>query len=324
MNNQLSSEEVRKIIKRFQIEPILNIEKLPTTGNIDYLFSTGSKKYLLRLCPGGHRWRSIEEINAELELLDYLKNNNFPVLCALKDETGNRIVSWDNHNGYIREFSKGKEILKPTSEQIGKFGEALGRFHFLTENFRTKNKRTHIFNLDMIRKHFSENRQIIADSRFPQKELFIREFETNISKLNFPDNLPSGMIHEDLGRRHVLWIENQISAIIDFDRSYYGFLLLDLGQTCRGWCFIDDWKKWNMENFKELIRGYQKIRRLTDLERKYLSDSIIFGILERAQSFYLRFAANHDENDARFALDSVTGQLNEVKKAASDIAIVAA
>jgi len=66
---------------------------------------------------------------------------------------------------------------------------------------------------------------------------FVIKFEKEISNLSFPKELPQGMIHEDLGKRHVLWQNNKISGILDFDRCYYGKLILDLGQAVRGWCF---------------------------------------------------------------------------------------
>ncbi|MGD0976805.1 MAG: phosphotransferase [Minisyncoccia bacterium] len=306
---QISSKELNEIVSRYNIGEVLKIERLTTSGNISYLIETASDKYILRLCPEGHRSRSIEEIAAELELLEYLQKNKFPVLVALKDKTGQQIISWQNHNGYIRKFSGGKEILDPTLEQIEIFGQILGRFHSLVENYKTKLNRTHIFDLNETKKYFFENRSEIMNSNFPQRRLFLEKYGENINKLNFPNDLARGMIHEDLGKRHVLWSDSHISAVIDFDRSYYGFLLLDLGQACRGWCFVEDWKKWSYENYKHLIGGYQKTRKLPGLEKEYLIDAVKFGILERAQSFYIKYLAMGDEKDAEFAFDCVTKQI---------------
>ena len=135
--------------------------------------------------------------------------------------------------------------------------------------------------------------------------------------LNFPNNLPSGAIHEDLGKRHILWQKNKIIAIVDFDRSYYGKLILDLGEACRGWCFIDNWKKWSNKNFQALINGYQNKRKLTQLEKKYLVDAVKFGILERSLAFCLRFIQEtKDSEDKEYALYSISenGLLGMVEK----------
>ncbi|MDP2967086.1 MAG: phosphotransferase, partial [bacterium] len=166
-------------------------------------------------------------------------------------------------------------------------------------------------------------KRIILRSNFEQKEKFVEKFEKEIFLLNFPNNLPSGAIHEDLGKRHILWQKNKIIAIVDFDRSYYGKLILDLGEACRGWCFIDNWKKWSSKNFQALITGYQNKRKLTRLEKEYLVDAIKFGILERGLAFCLRFIQEtKDSEDKEYALYSISenGLLGMVEKNRGTIA----
>jgi len=312
---QLSTEELHKIIGRFDLGKIEKIEPLATSGNIAYIIKTLERSYFLRLCPLGSRWRSPEEIAAELELINYLQAANFPVIGAVKDKDGKEIISRGKHNGYLREFIEAQEKLNPTAEEVAKFGEIVGWLHSLTENYQTKNKREHIFNLAETKAYFEENKEKILASDFKDKEKFINSFEAELNRLTFPDKLPWGMIHEDLGKRHAIWQEDEIWALIDFDRCYFGQLILDLGEACRGWCFINDWQEWSTENFTALIEGYQKKRKLTDLEKQLLPDAIKFGILELALSFCLRFInVTHDPEDEQFALESVFKQLDLTPK----------
>ena len=83
-------------------------------------------------------------------------------------------------------------------------------------------------------------------------------FRKEIFSLNFPKGLVRVRYMRTLGKRHVLWQNGKIAAIVDFDRSYFGFLILDLGEAVRGWCFVDNWRKWSDKNFKALIDGYQE------------------------------------------------------------------
>lgn len=301
----IPKKSLDKILNEFDIGEIKKIEPLKTSGNITYIINTKKKKYLLRLSPIGFRYRSKKEIEAELELINHLTKYKIPSIIPIKTRSGKKVVSWKKHFGYIREFNKGKEKINPTLKEIEKFGEWLGKFHKSIENYKTKNKRLHRWDPKTTKENFKYDKKIILKSNFPNKKDFLKKFEKEISKLNFPKNLPKGTIHEDLGKRHTLWKKNKIVGVIDFDRSYYGELVLDLGQACRGWCFSNNWKKWKNNNFKTLISRYQRKRKLKDLEKKYLTDAIKFGILERGLSFALSFTATQDREDADYAIHSV-------------------
>lgn len=306
-----------ELLKKFDLGIIKKNKPLATSGNISYIIITDKKNYLLRLSPLGFRWRSRKEIDAELEIINYLLAKKFPVARPIATKNGEGIIFWENHFGYLREFVDAKSKLNPTPEEVEQFGELLGTFHNLMKDYKTKYERKHIWDLNETKKNFKEDKKIILKSNFKQKKEFIEKFEKEIFSLNFPENLPSGTIHEDLGKRHVLWQKDKIISIIDFDRSYYGELILDVGQSCRGWCFTNNWKKWSNKNFQALINGYQNKRKLTNLEKKYLVDSIKFGILERSLSFCLRFIqVTNDPEDRKYALYSISddGPLGMVEK----------
>ncbi len=284
-------KDLQEIFNSFDIGNIEKISSQKTSGNIAFLIGTSRGKYLLRLCPSGGvrnpRWRSKDEIEAELELIDYLLASNFPVPTPIKKKDNNRVISWRNQFGYLRKFEEGEVSLNPNLERVRQFGETLGWFHSLISGYKTKHKRVHSWGPENTKKYFPENKKIILKSNFPDKEKFIKKIEKMLSSMDFPKSLPRGMIHEDLGKRHVIWQGDKIVCIIDFDRSYFGYLVLDLGQSIRGWCFVNDWIEWSQKNFQALIGGYQTKRTLTLLERKHLLQTIEFGILERAISFCL-------------------------------------
>lgn len=304
---QIPADELEQILCRFALGKIEKIEPLATSGNISYLIVTADKKYFLRLCPQGPRWRSREEIAAEIELLRYLSGRNFPVIMPVADSDNQEIINWQEQYGYLREYQSGLAKLSPTLDDIKEFGQLLGWLHSLTENFSTVNKRGHIFDLAKTIKEFNEAKATIALSEFKQADNFIGLFEKEINDLQFPSALPQGMIHEDLGKRHVLWQDNKIMAVVDFDRSYFGPLIFDLGEAIRGWCFVNNWRHFNLEIFYNLINSYQQKRVLTKEEKLSLVQAVKFAVLERALAFCLRFIEDtHDPDDADYAWLSLT------------------
>ena len=292
---------LRKILSGFILGKITRIESLPTSGNITYIVQAGNKKYILRLSPLGPRWRSRAEILAEIELLDYLADNNFPVARPLNDRNGRQVISWRNHYGYLRQFIIGKAKINPNVKEIKEFGALLGHFHKLIEGYKTKNRRRHVWDLPATKTYFLSIKKDLDKQ-------FASEFDNKLSALHFPKDLPSGSIHEDLGKRHVIWREKKIVSVLDFDRFYFGPLIFDLGQAIRGWCFINNWQTWSQANFIALLSSYQKQRHLSRLEKKYLVDSVKFAILERALSFYSRYVkVTKDVVDKEFAWLSLRG-----------------
>lgn len=295
------------ILKEYDIGKVKKIEPVPTSGNMTFLVDTVSGKYILRLCPEGERWRSREEITAELELINHLNKYKFPAPQPTIKRNGEVIIEYKNKFGYLRRYNSGQPNLRPSIKQVNEFGKILGWFHSLVENYKTKRKREHIWDLNITKKYFLELKEVILKNNFPKANDFVTGLEKGLSNLSFPDGLPQGMIHEDLGKRHILWKNNKISCILDFDRCYYGKLILDLGQAIRGWCFIGNWQKWSNKNLETLLDGYFQKRKLTDLEKKYLFDAVKFGVLERGFAFCLRFIeTTQDPEDAKFAYNSVS------------------
>lgn len=305
LKNRLPDDDLQKIIGRYDLGEVLKAEPILSSGNISYLIDSSKGKFFLRLCPDGFRFRTKEEVSAELELIDHLLKNNFPAPVTVAQKNGEVILEYQGKYGYLRRYNESEAILEPTLAQVGQFGETLGWFHSLIEGYKSNNSREHIFDLEETKKNLEEDKEMILRSKFKNTGEFVEKVEIELAKLNFPDDLPKGMIHEDLGKRHVLWQNGKISLLVDFDRSYYGKLILDLGQAARGWCFVDDWSAWSNKNFQALISGYQKKRKLTQLEKELLLDAVKFGVLERGISFCLRFIeVTGDPKDEDFAWKS--------------------
>ncbi len=309
----------KKILKDYDLGKIRKIAPLATSGNITFLITSRIGKFILRLCPKGARWRSKEEILAELELIDYLLRNGFPAPKPVNKRNNQRVIGWQNHFGYLKEYSKGKVILNPNLKQIQELGKIVGWLHGLTENYKTRHQRKHIWNLKETKKWFRQDKNKILNSNFKNAARFVSKFGKEINSISFPSELPKGMIHEDLRKQHIIWQNNKISSVLDFDRCYYSFLILDLGQAIRSWCFINNWSEWSNENLKAFLKGYIVKRKLKNIEKKYLFLAIKFAVLERALSFCLRyFKETKDKEDEKFAWHSIPengllGTLNKNK-----------
>jgi Ser/Thr protein kinase RdoA (MazF antagonist) len=192
----------------------------------------------------------------------------------------------------------------------------LGKMHRVVKNYDAgKSRKNMDFGIARTRRYFSREKKNILQSKFGRSPEFVRVWREEMDKIRLLINFPQGMIHEDLGRRHVFWHNNKIEAIIDFDRCYYGYLVLDLGQALRGWCFTGNWSRWSEGNCKKFIAGYESERKLPVRERNYLLSAVKFAILERALAYCTRYVygVRPEKCDEKFAHDSLFGQIKLVK-----------
>ncbi len=313
---KIAQKKIHNIVDKYNIGELLKINPVKTSGNVSFFVKTSLGRYFLRLCGDNYRWRSKQEIEGELKLIDLLEKNKFPVIGYEKMKNGQSVISLGGRHGYLRKFSTGKQIkVNLTKEQLVKAGQVLGRYHNIVKNYRAGGLRKNInFGMEETLKYFYKEKKNILKSNFKNSEEYVKNFEKEIKKIKLSKNLIRGMIHEDLGKRHVLWQNNEVVAFIDFDRSYFGYLILDLGQALRGWCFVDNWQKWSKDNCKYFLRGYETERKLNKEEKKCLLLAIKFAVLERSLSFATNYiyGSKSGKSDEKFARDSLFKQIGKI------------
>ena len=91
------------------------------------------------------------------------------------------------------------------------------------------------------------------------------EKELNLLEQNWPDNLPTGIIHADLFPDNVFFIGNRISGFIDFYFACFDALAYDLAICVNAWCF-DSNQRFQPESCAAMISAYQSVRKLTENE----------------------------------------------------------
>ena len=276
-------------------EQVISIQKLKTSGNFSFLISTDKSEYILRLCGSEFRYRTYDEISSEVKLLNYLLENKIPVPKPI-DFNKEFVISVENKNGILYKYILGKNNTNPDSYHCFKIGEILGKIHKLTMNREYSGRKE--WGLKTAKEKFEEIKNEITDNEILEK------FSLILNELTFPDDLPKGILHEDFGKGHVFFIKEEISGIIDWDRSYYGPLILDLGQAIRGWC-MDNWKDVNTEKAYSLIKGYESQRKLNETERTSLLNVVKFAFIERAISYYINYLNNKNLEDKEFVLENI-------------------
>ena len=83
--------------------------------------------------------------------------------------------------------------------------------------------------------------------------------------MNWPRDLPSGVIHADLFPDNVFFMQDRLSGMIDFYFACNDFLAYDLAICLNAWCFEPD-NSFNATKARRLVGGYTKVRKLDATE----------------------------------------------------------
>lgn len=212
---------------------------------------------------------SPEAFEFELDLVDYLYNQDIPVARPLPQKDGTLLGCIDTDLGkrYTALFSyaPGESLLgkTPTVEQCSNIGKTIAAFHLAANKFQSEHKRYHL-NL----KYLAEEplKQIAL-----QDDEKIREFRKYIASLQPIDEAVStikalnsegdeyGIIHGDVHGDNMHFQGDGVT-LFDFDQCAYGWRAYDLIPSL----FLPEDQK------NALLQGYESVRPLSERERESL------------------------------------------------------
>jgi homoserine kinase type II len=95
---------------------------------------------------------------------------------------------------------------------------------------------------------------------------------SNIKK-NWPSRLPSGIIHGDLFIDNIFFNKDKLSGVIDFYFAANDFFMYEIAICINALCFDKKRNKFkiNKQKVKNLIKGYESVRKITIGEKKSLN-----------------------------------------------------
>jgi homoserine kinase type II len=162
----------------------------------------------------------------------------------------------------ILTFLDGVSLRRPTPEHCAKTGRALAELHEAGNGFA--GERANALALEGW-KQLASDCSAKADSVAEGLRSLIDD-ELTVLSARWPTDLPGGVIHADLFPDNVLFVDDEVSGLIDFYFACRDALAYDLAVTLNAWCFEPD-GSFNLTKGRALMSGYQAKRRLQPAER---------------------------------------------------------
>lgn len=220
--------------------------------------------------------RSYSDVLAEMEFIDYLKENDASVPIVYHSKN-NKIVEKvnckDNHYFSITCYSKAEgDFVKKedmSSELFYTLGKDIGRLHQLTKKYQPINKRIEWYEEDYISDcipYLTEEDELVLMKSY---EVFGKIKALPKNENNY------GLIHTDLHFHNMFYKEGKFT-FFDFDDCSYKYFISDIAIVLYYYFVFNDRTSDRIEKTKEILvpfmKGYQTENKLDYNEFLLLND----------------------------------------------------
>jgi Ser/Thr protein kinase RdoA (MazF antagonist) len=259
------------VINHFGFNENTTCQVLKIFANHSYLINANDKKYVLRVY--FKDWRTEIEVDEELRLLDYLKENGISVSYPIKDTSNNYVQKIKAFEGerfaVLFSFAEGSSIRVPTEANCHDLGVTMARMHQLTINKtinRMKYDAESLVNwaLNLAKGHFSEDSS--------EMQYFGRATSRINSEFQNADssNLRYGIVHLDLHYENLKVKEDSKITMFDFDNCGNGWLFLDIAYSLMLIFKNESDKEKYKRKRNSFIKGYESISAISKEEIRLL------------------------------------------------------
>jgi homoserine kinase type II len=195
-----------------------------------------------------------------LDLMDHLAQRGVPCPKPLPMSAGGTLTQLNGKPAALVERLVGQSVLFPSAAQCASVGALLGQLHVAARDFpgRAANSR----GVDWRRRTATRLLPVVD----PDTAALIRDELAAQAELDLAA-LPQGVIHADLFRDNVLFVEQRLTGVIDFYYACVDALIYDLAVTVNDWCF-DAKGALNTELARWLITRYAAVRHVSKDEQK--------------------------------------------------------
>jgi Ser/Thr protein kinase RdoA (MazF antagonist) len=219
------------IVKNWDYDNLDLFKYWRISANAIYPFTSQEEIYYLRIAPIDEK--SETSIMAELEFLQYLRNNNYTAIQTKPSKNGRELevvdTPWGKYYAVVFKKVRGKALgdIELTDDIILLWGKALGRLHKLSKGYMPLGQKRCSW-----KDQINWIKKILSD--FPEEKEAIREADILEEFFLY---LPSsddnyGLIHYDFEFDNVFYDEETNSIIpIDFDDSMYHWYAMDVEQA---------------------------------------------------------------------------------------------
>lgn len=230
--------------------------------NSNYLLSTTKGTYILTLYEARV---AAPDLPFFIGLMDHLAAAGFPCPTPIRMRDGEALGELCARPAAIVSFLDGMEVERSDAAHCRMAGATMARLHAAGQGFD-------ITRVNALAPHgwpaLIEGNIEQADSVENGMRSLIEDAKAQ-TDVRWPTDLPSGVIHADMFKDNVFFLDGELSGVIDFYFACNDFFAYDLAVAINAWCF-DEKLQFRPELCAAFVEGYGSERALLPEERDAL------------------------------------------------------
>jgi homoserine kinase type II len=253
---KVSHAELVAFLHRYPLGELIGYQGIGEgVENTNYFVDTDEGRWVLTL---------FERLNTDdlpffLGLMEHLSRRGFPSAMPVPDGDGRTLGELNGKPAALVMRLTGQSVLFPNLAQCAAVGRALADLHIIGSSYRG-----HAINTRGAQWRLSTANTLIPKVEPETRALLEHELTAQLA-LNLA-SLPQGVIHADLFKDNVLFVEDRLSGVIDFYYACNDALIYDLAVTINDWCAESDGHL-NAARAQALLAAYCARREPTVAER---------------------------------------------------------
>ena len=263
---KLSDKVLKDFFLKYNLGKLLYHEGIQEgIENTNYLIKTEKGKFILTLYE-----KRVEEKDLPffMGLMRNLFDKKFPSPEPIINKNGNYITEILKKKAAVVSFLEGSSKKNLNPDNCNKIGIQAAKLHLITKNL--SGKRENKLSVNSWKKIYRKV-QNDCSKIHPNLSTII---EKNLEEIenNWPNNIPSGIIHADLFPDNIFFKGDMLTGIIDYYFSCHDFFAFEIAICLNALCFEgkNENLSFNVTKAKKFIDGYTSVRNLSDEERNSL------------------------------------------------------
>lgn len=267
--------------------------------NSNYYIQAAQGDYMLTLAEE----KSLQEMENLAALLQQLEQYNFITSKVHPSLTREIVTEYAGKPILIKKWIKGSVYENISMEMLKQIGGTMAKLHQVpAPDFLPK---LHPYGVQVFSTVVDKGIDKVYESWLSEQTQSLME--------KLPKNLPKGLIHGDVFFDNVLFEDEKIKAIIDFEEACYYYLNFDLGMGILGLCRTNG--KIDLTKANALVTGYEEIRPLEFLEKELLPLFIKYAAIATSWWRFWKYnihSPNPDLKNKHWEMVRVAKEMDEV------------
>ncbi len=259
----VTAEDLSAHLARYDIGELLSFKGIAEgVENSNFLLHTTGGTFILTLY---EKRVDPADLPFFIGLMEHLAARGLTCPQPVRMRSGETLGELAGRPAAIVTFLEGMWIRRPQVHHCAAVGRALAQLHIAGQGFAIT--RVNALSVPGWRPLFDRARDR-ADTVAPHLSATIAA-ELAHCEANWPQTLPTGVIHADLFNDNVFFLHDQLSGLIDFYFACNDILAYDLAICLNAWCFSPDYE-FDFAKGSAMIAAYQAVRPLGDDEKAFL------------------------------------------------------